>query len=214
MSAQMALRGVDTSRPHSGDLEQWFTPPRLAERFVQWSLAGADGIEDVLEPTAGDGAIVRQIVRQSSARVVAIEIDRRFADALRSDAELIAACQVPEIVSSDFLSWHPGARCFDVAICNPPFAIATKVIDHSLRFCKRACAIVPATVKHSEDRFDFWRCHAITREAVLANRPRFIGAKNMSPATDFLLIEVVRMTSIEVNNGIRPSCRMEAPWWL
>jgi predicted RNA methylase len=213
--SQPSLPGVDTSRPHSEDLEQWFTQPELAARFVEWAhIAPSDR---VLEPTAGDGALARAVVRRYpefddiGEHLTLVEIDRHFAELLASDLELAGA----HVFGADFLSWYPpGNEPVDVALLNPPFGLATEILEHALTMSRRAVALLPSSVKHSGDRAPFWTRHAITREVAFADRPRFIGPKNISPATDFLALELVRLTDAELAAGTRPLCRMEAPWRL
>jgi len=111
--ALAAGRAVDTKRT----LEQFFTPPEIARQVLD--LAGdIEGVE-VLEPSAGAGAIALEAMRRG-AIVTAIEIDRELVSALCSETEgrMNIAC-------FDFLEWSlllpPLAQPYDVVLMNPPF---------------------------------------------------------------------------------------------
>lgn len=91
------------------------TPPALACRMVE--LAGVRPGMRVLEPSAGTGNIVREIVK-AGADVLAVEIEGKLAGALRA--------QYPdhEVCALDFADLDDlgGIRRFDAAVMNPPFS--------------------------------------------------------------------------------------------
>jgi predicted RNA methylase len=109
----------DTKR----DFQQFFTPPALAERVVK--LANVRG-KTVLEPSAGEGALVVEAFRHGAAHVVAVEVHKDTAnkceDAWRP---IVSEAQSGEVVISDFLEWsrtmQSMKRCFDRIVMNPPF---------------------------------------------------------------------------------------------
>lgn len=93
------------------------TPADLAARMVE--LAGIEPTMIVLEPSAGSGAILdalRPVARQG-AEVVAVEINRRLADALE------ARHAADSVICGDFLEWTCAALGgpFDRVVTNPPF---------------------------------------------------------------------------------------------
>ncbi len=85
------------------------TPRPVAERMI--FLAGYD-CEQILEPSAGSGGVVRAIKSHSKARVDCVEIRPEACADLRR-----LGCQV---IEDDFLNVTP--RCiYDAVIGNPPF---------------------------------------------------------------------------------------------
>ena len=110
----------------ASDLAFFPTPPRLAEELVD--LAGVREGDRVLEPSAGEGAIVAAAERRG-AMVFAIEYDPRR-------AAVIAAKSPGAMVEvGDFLAFSPDATggTFDAVVMNPPFALEGQPqadIDH------------------------------------------------------------------------------------
>lgn len=99
-------------------LEQFWTPPDIARRLCD--LAGDIKGLDVLEPSAGDGQILFEIIGRG-AFPTAVEIDEGLVLQLVSETE----GRVP-IYGGNFLSWKPRPpetpAAFDRAIMNPPFS--------------------------------------------------------------------------------------------
>ena len=107
-------------------LEQFFTPPELADRVV-W-MADIDGTMTVLEPSAGGGALIAAIAEEnSSAIITAVEIDPALCAALRAEWGLRAT-----IMEGNFFSVLDGFQ-FDRAVMNPPFSG-----NQDIRHVKRA----------------------------------------------------------------------------
>lgn len=78
---------------------------------------GVNKIRTVLEPSAGNGAIVESLRAHlpEHIRIVAVELDDFRANGLRQR-------NFPnvEVIEADFLQWQPGTR-FDLIAMNPPF---------------------------------------------------------------------------------------------
>lgn len=83
-------------------------------------LAGDFEGQDVLEPSAGNGAIVHEILARGGFPT-AIEIDAQTANGLCADVE----GQLP-LICADFLTWRPNPpytpAAFDLVLMNPPFS--------------------------------------------------------------------------------------------
>lgn len=96
--------------------QAFFTTPELAQRVVD--MASIDDNSAVLEPSAGDGAILSFIVHE--------EVDYcEIQDDLREElANNFGATNV----GSDFLEYNPGP-IYDRIIANPPFT-RQQDIDH------------------------------------------------------------------------------------
>lgn len=99
------------------DYQRFFTPDHIATRLVE--LASIQKHERVLEPSAGNGAIVRAI--DGDVKVTAIEKDPQWHGVLTQCAE--------EVVIQDFLEYGDPRR-FDVCVANPPFGNGTNIKAH------------------------------------------------------------------------------------
>lgn len=94
----------------------------------------------VLEPSAGDGAIIKML--PAGINLVAVEIHQERAKGL-------AALDVGAVITADFLELEPSRyKPFDRIVMNPPFTrgAATAHILHALKFLKpggRLVSIVP-----------------------------------------------------------------------
>lgn len=207
----LTLPGVDVAQraPEAAErqiaLSQWFTPPALAAEIV-------DDVEvrgtNVLEPSAGDGAIVHAALEAGASHVIAVEIDPVMCERLRARFE----GQPVEVVCADFLTLGFDERAplyparWDVMVGNPPYTDGVDG-DHLARIAalfdawRRHAAAVglrdpfgePATVAgafllrtvalHSGDRFDrVWDRLAVTRLRPVSDRVAFPPAGNAKAA--------------------------------
>lgn len=96
----------------SKDLAFYATPPEVAARALRDAGLGPSSV--VLEPSAGEGGLVREILK-TGATVRAIEIDPNRVSVLRGirDRRL-------EVEAANFLTMHPVPKYTHV-ILNPPF---------------------------------------------------------------------------------------------
>lgn len=141
------------------------TPANLADTLARYPYANvaalADGA-DVLEPSAGDGAIVTKLLTVNPRlRVVAVEPDTARADALHALPDAVRPAEIFRGRFEDYAaSLNPeytdphddAARRFDLVVMNPPFSVpSNKTIwaDHVLLAWRllrpggRLIAIVP-----------------------------------------------------------------------
>lgn len=106
------------------------TPDPLAKRLVE--LAGLKGGEVVLEPSAGEGAIVDWL-QAAGANVVAVEMDGGRQAKLTVRRQMIHdwTCAVRVIDAIDFMDFT-WLDPFDAVVMNPPFGKVGKGdhIDH------------------------------------------------------------------------------------
>lgn len=129
------------------------TPAMLAARVA--GLAGAGPGRRILEPSAGEGAIVAALL-SLGAEVVAVEYDASRAATLRARFPGIT------IVQGDFLAMRPAELgLFDGVAMNPPFSLAGQPqadIDHVMHaatFAHRGglvAAIVSQGVEFRDDK--------------------------------------------------------------
>jgi len=122
----------------------------------------------VLDPCAGDGAIIREInKRMTDNMIAAVEIRPEEKDnLLRSGADWVYI--------SDFLKWEPEFP-FDVIISNPPYSIAQKIIEHCFEIAPDAEVIMLLRqgFLSSKARKPFWDKHPVTQLYPLVERPSF-----------------------------------------
>lgn len=106
---------VESGRmPAKNPLAYFPTPPELAAEIV----AGLDvaAPKFVLEPSAGDGALVRAArERWPDARITAVELDPLNVAMLANTGAAI--------IDDDFLAVSFGGLRFDVVVMNPPFVV-------------------------------------------------------------------------------------------
>lgn len=108
------------------------TPPELAYRMVELLGPIPQGAR-VLEPSAGDGALVRALVRGAGAELVGgsldmIEIRPEALTALKECEELISHVadvhvEIGDFLTHAFLADEAGVIPYDRIIMNPPFSM-------------------------------------------------------------------------------------------
>ncbi|MGH7743399.1 MAG: methyltransferase [Candidatus Dormibacteria bacterium] len=103
------------------ELSYWATPPALAKELV----AGLplDPGHCVLEPSAGDGALVRAVREQHpQARVTAVEPDPARWTVLSAQFALSDGIVWPATTFEEYAADAAGVR-FDAVVMNPPFTL-------------------------------------------------------------------------------------------
>jgi 23S rRNA (adenine-N6)-dimethyltransferase len=205
---QLPIAGIDRTR---ADLDQYFTPDSLAERMVAWGLTvGADHLSTpvILEPCAGQGAIVRAALGQG-ARVVAYEVD--------ADHAAIIACRHREaiaegrlrVITGDFFDYQ-GSPMADLAVTNPPYRWDRDFMSHILRYCPMAIALLRTVFANGVGRWkEIWAKHQLRRVAHLKRRPRFGG--RFQPKIDFSVFDIgARPTGI---TPYQQPHTVQVSWW-
>lgn len=142
------------------DLGFFPTSPTLAERVVK--LADIRPGHRVLEPSAGDGALVNEVWRQVKVftdEIQCVELDERRAAALED--------QGYRVLREDFLTLDPRRfQYFDRVVMNPPFAKQADIdhVRHAYRFLGpggRLVAIMASGVMTREGKAQEFRNWAI-----------------------------------------------------
>lgn len=95
------------------------TPPEVVRILLEDGPLLEPGFEDVLEPSAGHGAIARAL-HLMGCRVTAIEIDEDHEQTLRDHG------RAAYVYVGDFLEMLPEER-FDAVAMNPPFSFAQDI---------------------------------------------------------------------------------------
>lgn len=165
------------------DLCQWLTPDSVAQDFFAW--AGVSDDDLVLEPAAGEGALV-----PNRPGVIAFELDPALVSELRywrPDALVVAG---------DFLSAAP--QQVDLGLLNPPYADDGEAlfIRQALAWAPRVCALVRTLALHGKGRFrKCWKYVRPARISILTYRPHFLGPGGVptkfTPEADYMAVECV-----------------------
>ena len=130
----------------------WPTPDDVADDLVYWLLepwhGRGEGIR-VLEPSAGEGHLVRAIRQHlPEARITAVEPNAERAASLRSLPGVAVVTSTLERYLADVAAtaasgaWKP----FDLVVMNPPFALAGQReawADHVLSIYRDAHLLAP-----------------------------------------------------------------------
>lgn len=169
------LRHKATATALSKDLAFYPTPRKVIDEILNESLGHR--LHDVpnakvLEPSAGDGAIVRALLGYTP-NVTAIEVDpdryRKLTALQRQHPRLTALC-------ANFLT-IPARPTFDFVVMNPPFCGTHYVshVMHALGFLKPSGSlycVLPATAQYSDHgdhaKFQAW---AADRKGVFRDLP-------------------------------------------
>lgn len=195
---------------------QWFTPPELAAKVVEWAGVG-NGIDmdiagvrpmRVLEPSAGNGALVRPLVA-AGAEVCALELDGRYRD------DLIALAQQSTgsvVMHGNFLEALPGRfkHLYDLCVMNPPYenGLDAAFILHALKFAPRVVGICRSAILHGVKRkADLWSKVRPTRIAYCSDRP-FKGAES-----DYVVLELVDAPEVHGMQSAAMPTRVTVEWW-
>ncbi len=148
---QVILTGAIVDRKQ--ELQYFPTPEPVAERLVE--LADLQYDMKVLEPSAGQGALVAPLLREH-AEVLAIEIDsgnaKKLATLFTSQGAFFDS-----ILQADFLHVQPESTgLFDRVVMNPPFTRQQDIrhVTHAFRFLKpggRLVAVMSAAISFRTD---------------------------------------------------------------
>lgn len=126
----------------------------------------------ILEPTAGKGAIV-SVLREwfPNAEIHACELDRgRASQLLEAGADRVWV--------GDFADYDAKGCKYDLILTNPPFTIATNIIE----LCEPHLTpgglnvhLLRQAILASDKRVPFWRKHA-AQQNILPRRPAFAAS--------------------------------------
>jgi precorrin-6B methylase 2 len=132
--AQRPVASTAVAKSEKAARQAFYTPEDLAAELVE--AAGVGRGDRVLEPSAGEGAIVRAALRRGAAHVTAVENDPRAVELLGYLAERVAkrGHNAVRVIGCDFFDFKIRTLedRFDAVVMNPPFANAQEV-EHVLR---------------------------------------------------------------------------------
>lgn len=200
------------------DMSQFFTPRWLAERAYHWAVSppvhlpiAQPGFVDVLEPSAGRGALIDAALSHPTmpaTSVLAYEVDPAHVEYLTTK---YAGDNRVELRTEDFLRAQIPRRRF--AFSNPPYEDGqdTAFALRALRACHRGVFILGAAVDFGAARRDsFWRHVKPLRKVHLSGRPQFGGEH--SPQTNFVIYDLaLRHTPLQPGEEARDT--VEVTWW-
>lgn len=97
------------------------TPDRVRETLFNWLAAYVPGAR-VLDPFAGSGALFLEALSRGAASGLALELDRRAAEALRGHLATLH-CDRAQVLQADALQHldGPASATFDLVLLDPPF---------------------------------------------------------------------------------------------
>lgn len=203
MNAPLTLPGFELGallpqdeHARQAELGQWFTPPELAREVVSCvPVAG----RVVLEPSAGEGAIVHAALEAGADAVIAVEIDPVMCDRMRARfAAEIEAGRV-EVMCGDFLTLE-GLPAFETVVGNVPYDDGADG-DHLARLADLVAGthreigmLLRTVVMHSGDRYDrVWTRLAILSLGPCVDRIAFPPAGNAPVEAGKIDVSVFRM---------------------
>lgn len=156
----------------AGSVDGFFTSSRDADALVEFACTRPD--MRILEPAAGEGAIVHALMRlpQPPREIVAIETHEPFVRNLRASCEQYGGRVI--IIHHDFFKTRaaPG-RPFDMAILNPPYAKFQDVrfVEKCLSDALSIAALLLSSTLHNAKRARVWNSASVSRIDFLAKRP-------------------------------------------
>ena len=168
--------------------EHYPTPAWLVDRLLEAvDLPGGHW----LEPSAGDGAIIRAVnARRQDVQWTAVELrpmrSELLCAAVDATGKTPAEAYKPAIVHSpqDFLTWKPNTdrvvmndeRSFSVCLMNPPYSLAAEFIERALYMADVVAAPLRLNFLGSEARAQWFEYVVGMPDVYVSpNRPDFSG---------------------------------------
>lgn len=144
------------------------TPYETIEALLKNYVVAYPG-ESILEPSAGNGIIIKSLRDAGYATnyTHAVEIRPEEQKKLRNLADTVRI--------GSFLD---ESQKFDVIIGNPPFSLAQQFVDKSLELLNpggRLIFLLRTSFLESKKRFSWWQNKLPTKLYVLSRRPSFTG---------------------------------------
>ncbi len=166
-----------TSRGGERSADDFYaTPPWCTDAMLRriGPLAG----KRILEPSAGDGAIVRRLLAAGAdaAHVLAVEPDE-------ARAYCVERSEGVDVWHSTFEGWARGETehgfpdIFDLIVMNPPFTLAQEHVELAISLLAPGglcCALLRLAFACSKKRSAFRAAHPFDL-LILASRPSFTG---------------------------------------
>lgn len=132
----------------------------------------------IVEPTAGEGALVRRLLHAHPERsIVACNIADTRGQLAESGADHVRIGDVlSDAMRGELLPERRRLWPFDAVCTNPPFSIAGRVIDLGLELAPLVVMLLPMTYFGSDEREAWFAATGHPEEiAQFSNRPQFRG---------------------------------------
>jgi hypothetical protein len=200
--AQDILPGFEGEQRRE-DISQFYTRPDVAERIAEWALRWHPRVESILDPAAGQGALLRPFVGRG-IELHAWDLDPRNVEVLRT---------IPGVHASLVDLRSPPELQVDLVVENPPYHDGLDVdgVMVGLRCAPFVVALLRSVAVHGLDRWErLWRRTLTLREARFVERPTFGG--RFTPKQDFIVVEVGAIGGLPLERGeAAPPHPVE--WW-
>lgn len=176
---QITIEGCSRT-PGAEDLDQWFTPPDLAERMADEARRWAPLATTILEPSSGGGALLRPLAaRFPKAKITHFEVDPALA--AKTGARV-----------GDFLERKVNQR-YDLCATNPPYSNGRDglFLAAATQAARVTVALIRTHALHGVERHaSVWKAAGARRVNFLVRRPRFEGAVRGSPEHEFCVVVI------------------------
>ena len=145
------------------------TPLETVYSFLD-SYDGIEPTDKILEPSAGDGAIIKAMRNRGyDNHIVAVE--------LREEERYNLIGLADRVYIGDFLE-SEALGSYDVVIGNPPYSKALEFVKKSLEIVRpggRVIMLLRTNFLESKARFQFWKDNPLSGLYTLHKRPSFTG---------------------------------------
>ena len=146
--------------------------PPMRNPSLRLRLDCSSPLLSIVEPTAGEGAIIKQILNHPhipTRDITAVEIRPEARNDLR------ALLPYTRVVTKDVTKIrYQSSYRFDLAIVNPPFKNAMAIAEWCLKNAKVVCLLQRASWSYTAARYEFMEQHK-PDILQLTNRPSFTG---------------------------------------
>lgn len=145
----------------------YITPTKTINAFLDvFEIEG----KEILEPTAGNGAIVREIHKRYITHNI-------IANDIRDERKILLNVGAEWAYNMDFLKCNGISPRPDTIITNPPYFIAREIIEKCFEIAPDAEIIMLLRLAflESKKRREFWKKHPLTQLYPLIERPSFTG---------------------------------------
>jgi hypothetical protein len=153
------------------EADRYITPDEAISNFLDVFEIEDSWGKTILEPCAGNGAIVKEIRKKHKDNfITAIEIRE-------SERNNLIDAGANRILVEDFFKCERiSFNYLDIIISNPPYGLAQEIIDHSFEIVGPNTDIVMLLRLNflgSQERKDFWNKHPVRQLYPLSKRPSF-----------------------------------------
>jgi len=186
------------------DLSQWYTDPRLAKRMMEWTLLAHPNVRTLVEPSAGEGSLIKPWLDYTKVGVFAVELDPANVVKLEGLGPRV------HVVGGDVL--NVDVPMVDAAVMNPPYEDDQDALHvmRALEVAPFVTALLRGVIKHGVNRWKkMWQWVDVVREVNLIERPTFGGS--YTPKQDFVVLELVKRERRRERGEPAPVASIE--WW-